>query len=406
MQKTCNRESYALFPRERIVPTSGVSIGLYFKTDRKLNVLKNYIQSRKGETKSLFIGHGLPLNTKYYKQLWTVVVSNWLTYIMLLAFNLALCLLKAIKVIAISSIMMIAVFHSLCLSAQTPRKNSGVDGSDHDVLRGIVVSAVDNKPLDGVSVRVEAGKGRTSTKKDGTFSLLVEQRKGILKFTYVGFKSQEINYTLGLSLTVKLIPEDNKLEEVEVVSTGFQKIPKERATGSFEFVDNKLFNRKVSTDFVSRLEDVVPGLTFNKTGNSRGDYLNMNVRGLSTLRSEMFPLIVIDGVPYDNKNADFGKGTFNNINPNDIESITVLKDAAASSIWGAQSGNGVIVITTKRGKFNERTQLSFNSNVGIKAKPDLYYYPQMATSDYIDAQQYLFDQGKYKDVCWIGPIIL
>ncbi|MEJ5145194.1 SusC/RagA family TonB-linked outer membrane protein [Sphingobacterium sp. MYb388] len=395
MQKNCNRESYALFPRERIVPTSGVSIGLYFKTDRKLNVLKNYIQSRKGETKSLFIGHGLPLNTKYYKQLWTVVVSNWLTYIMLLAFNLVLCLLKAIKVIAISSIMMIAVFHSLCLSAQTPRKDSGVKGADSDVLRGTVVSAVDNRPLDGVSVRIEAEKERTSTKKDGTFSLPVEHRKGMVKFTYVGYRTQEISYTAGVSLTIKLIPEDNKLEEVEVVSTGFQKIPKERATGSFEFVDNKLLNRKVSTDFVSRLEDVVPGLTFNKTGNSRGDYLNMNVRGLSTLRSEMFPLIVIDGVPYDNKNADFGKGTFNNINPNDIESITVLKDAAASSIWGAQSGNGVIVITTKRGKFNERTQLSFNSNVGVKAKPDLYYYPQMATSDYIDAQQYLFDQGKY-----------
>ena len=128
MQKNCNRESYALFPRERIVPTSGVSIGLYFKTDRKLKVLKNYIQSRKGETKSLFIGHGLPLYTKYYKQLWTVVVSNWLTYIMLLAFNLVLCLLKTIKVIAIPCIMMIAVFHSLCLSAQTPRKDSGVEG--------------------------------------------------------------------------------------------------------------------------------------------------------------------------------------------------------------------------------------------------------------------------------------
>ena len=263
------------------------------------------------------------------------------------------------------------------------------------VLKGTVVSAVDGKPLEGVSIKVEAEKGRASTKKDGTFSMNVEHRKGLVKFSYVGFKSQELNYTAGVSLTVQLIPEDNVLEEVDVVSTGFQKIPKERATGSFEFVDNKLFNRKVSTDFVSRLEDVVPGITSIKTGNSRGDYLGVNVRGLSTFSAQRWPLVVIDGMPYDSKVADYGKGAFNNINPNDIESITVLKDAAASSIWGAQSGNGVIVITTKRGKFNERTQLSFNSNISVKAKPNLYYYPQMATSDYIDAQQYLFDKGKY-----------
>ncbi|WP_400263129.1 SusC/RagA family TonB-linked outer membrane protein [Sphingobacterium sp. SG20118] len=264
------------------------------------------------------------------------------------------------------------------------------------LLKGTVLSAVDGKPLEGVSIKVEAEKGRASTKKDGTFSMNVEHRKGLVKFSYVGFKSQELNYTAGVSLSVKLIPEDNTLEEVEVVSTGFQKIPKERATGSFEFVDNKLFNRKVSTDFVSRLEDVVPGITSSKIyPENKGNLLNINVRGLSTLRSESWPLVVIDGVPYENRNADYGKGAFNNINPNDIESITVLKDAAASSIWGAQSGNGVIVITTKRGKFNERTQLSFNSNISIKAKPDLYYYPQMATSDYIDAQQYLFEQGKY-----------
>ena len=268
-------------------------------------------------------------------------------------------------------------------------------GKQNYVLQGTVISAVDKKPLQAVSVRVEADNVKTSTKKDGSFSIAVSQRTGKVKFTSVGYKTLELEYTSGVVLHMQLNTVENQLDEVEIVSTGFQKIPKERATGSFEFVDNKLLNRKVSTDFVSRLEDVVPGITTNKTGNSRGGYLNMNIRGLSTLRSEVFPMIVIDGVPYDSRNAEYGMGAFNNINPNDIESITVLKDAAASSIWGAQSGNGVVVITTKRGKFNERTLLSFNSNISIKAKPDLYYYPQMKTADYIDAQQYLFDQGKY-----------
>jgi len=278
-------------------------------------------------------------------------------------------------------------------NAQTPRKDSGADGPMNHVLHGTVVSAVDNKPLDGVSVRVEAEKARTSTKKDGTFSLSVGSLKGLVKFTYVGYKSQEINYTLGVSIVVKLIPEDNKLDEVEVVSTGYQKIPKERATGSFEFVDNKLFNRKVSTDFVSRLEDVVPGISSLKVfPENKGKLLGINIRGVSTMRSNVWPLVVIDGVPYAN-NFDMLNGYFMNINPNDIENVTVLKDAAASSIWGAQSGNGVIVITTKRGKYNQPFQLSVNSNVTIGNKPDLYYYPQMNTSDYINLEKELFDKG-------------
>ncbi|MCS3556942.1 MULTISPECIES: SusC/RagA family TonB-linked outer membrane protein [unclassified Sphingobacterium] len=261
------------------------------------------------------------------------------------------------------------------------------------VLQGTVISAVDKNPLQAVSVRVEADNVKTSTKKDGSFSISISQRTGKVKFTSVGYKTQELEYTSGTVLHVQLNPVENQLDEVEVVSTGYQKIPKERATGSFEFVDNKLFNRKVSTDFVSRLEDIVPSISTNKTyAPSRGKLLGINIRGTSTMDWNVWPLVVIDGVPYQN-NFDPLNGSFNNINPNDIENITVLKDAAASSIWGAQSGNGVIVITTKRGKYNQPFQLSVNSNVTIAQKPDLYYYPQMNTSDYIDLEKELFDKG-------------
>ncbi|WP_282638697.1 SusC/RagA family TonB-linked outer membrane protein [Sphingobacterium thalpophilum] len=295
-----------------------------------------------------------------------------------------------------STLLSILWFSMFSLLAQTPRRDSGAGGPMDFILQGIVVSASDGKPLQGVSVRVDAENLRTSCKKDGTFNLSVQHRKGKVRFTCLGFKPLDTGYVTGVPLTIKLHPLENQLEEVEVVSTGYQKIPKERATGSFEFVDSKLLNRKVSTDFVSRLEDVVPGISSSRLyPDNKGNLLNMNVRGVSTLRSERWPLVVIDGVPYDNKGAEYSKGAFNNINPNDIESITVLKDAAASSIWGAQSGNGVIVVTTKRGKFNQPVQLDVNANISIKAKPDLYYYPQMSTADYIDAQQYLFDKGKY-----------
>jgi len=265
-------------------------------------------------------------------------------------------------------------------------------------LQGTVISAVDKKPLQAVSVRIEADQVKSSTKKDGSFSITVPHRNGIVKFSSVGYKTVELDYTAGATLHVQLMSLENQLDEVEVVSTGYQKIPKERATGSFEFVDNKLFNRKVSTDFLSRLEDIVPGISREKSFD-RTRFPFVNVRGVSTMRSYAWPLIVIDGMPYKGDlnwvNGTSFFGDFNNINPNDIENITVLKDAAAASIWGAQAGNGVIVITTKRGKYNQPLQVSFNSNLTIEDKPDLYAIPQMSSKDYMEVEKFLFEKGAY-----------
>ncbi|WP_312746726.1 SusC/RagA family TonB-linked outer membrane protein [Sphingobacterium multivorum] len=311
------------------------------------------------------------------------------------------CFLKALKNIR-AFIVLALMFHMFSLSAQTPRKDSGANGLLK--VSGTVLSASDDKPIAGVSARITDEKGRASTKSDGSFFVPVIASAGTVKFSHVGFKPLTLPYSVGVSLTVKLIPLENQLDEVEVVSTGYQKIPKERATGSFEFVDNKLLNRKVSTDFISRLEDVVPSITTMKTYQpARGKLLNFNIRGQSTLRSNVWPLIVLDGMPY--------QGDFNNINPNDIENVTLLKDAAASSIWGAQSGNGVIVITTKKGKFGQPIQLSFNSNITVGARPDLYYQPQMSSADFIEAERYFFDKGgydfKFEDIFnRLSPVLL
>ncbi|WP_207898566.1 carboxypeptidase-like regulatory domain-containing protein, partial [Sphingobacterium sp. JUb20] len=132
------------------------------------------------------------------------------------------------------------------------------------VLQGTVISSVDKKPLQAVSVRVEADNVRTSTKKDGSFSSAVAQRSGKVKFTSVGYKTLELEYTSGTVLHVQLNPVENKLDEVEVVSTGYQKIPKERATGSFEFVDNKLLNQRVGATIIDRLENASVSTKFTK----------------------------------------------------------------------------------------------------------------------------------------------
>lgn len=288
------------------------------------------------------------------------------------------------------------VMAALCLNFSAIAQEQPKPAINKQALSGKVISAPTGEALPGAIIKIAATKQTITSNYQGLFNLALAVGSYNLSVHYLNHKTQNITIQVPLEeqLIVRLQPNEQNLKEVEIVSTGYQKIPKERATGSFEFVDNKLLNRKVSTDFVSRLEDIVPGISSSKVFNdNRGNLLNINIRGLSTMQSERWPLVVVDGVPYINRFAGNGIGFFNNINPNDIENITILKDAAASSIWGAQSGNGVIVITTKRGKYNQPFQVSVNSNVTVGQKPDLYYYPQMNTSDYIDLEKQLFDKG-------------
>ncbi|MEC3881950.1 SusC/RagA family TonB-linked outer membrane protein [Parapedobacter sp. 10938] len=173
------------------------------------------------------------------------------------------------------------------------------------------------------------------------------------------------------------------LEEVKV-STGYQVLPAERVTGSFERVDSAVLNRQITTDVISKLDGVLPGLIFD----TRGPATQLRVRGLSTLgTTDSRPLIVVDNFPYE--------GDLNTLNPNDIESVTLLKDAAAASIWGARAGNGVLVITTKQGRFNQSFKLSATSNLTLQEKPDLFYVSQISSSDFIDNEIVLFNAGVY-----------
>jgi len=301
-----------------------------------------------------------------------------------------------VRAILILSLMIFS-FHMFSLSAQTPRKDSGADGSFS--ISGTVVSSVDGKPIQGVSIRAEGEKGRTSSNKDGTFILSVSNPKGIISFSHVGFKRLESAYTAGVSLAVKLIPLENQLEEVEVVSTGYQKIPKERATGSFAQVDNELLNRRVSTNILDRLEGVTSGVNFNRSSGGSGGLLPPNeqtgvsIRGRSTIDNNVSadPLIILDNFPFE--------GGLDQINPNDIESITVLRDAPAASIWGARSGNGVIVITTKKAAFKEITRVDFNTATTIGSRPNLKYSRNFIPSaQFMTVEKQLFDKGYYDDM--------
>jgi TonB-linked SusC/RagA family outer membrane protein len=240
------------------------------------------------------------------------------------------------------------------------------------------------------NIVVKGTKKGTASNENGEFVLTGVDETAVLVISGVTVETSEVKLNgradLGtLSLQTKVVVEVGVNVEV---NTGYQKIPKERATGSFEYVNNQLFNRATSADILSRL-DGTTSIYFDKRQNSMPLLRNAQIHGISTLASDRSPLVVIDNFPYE--------GDLNNINPNDVESVTILKDAAAASIWGARAGNGVIVITTKKGKFNQPVRVSFNSNVSVTEKPDLLGIPKMNTSEYIDVEKMLFSNGYYNN---------
>ena len=252
-------------------------------------------------------------------------------------------------------------------------------------ISGKVISADGRIALNGATIRVKNTNQTTLTDSSGNFRLKTGTKSLILQVSYIGYQKADVFVVAdSKSLTILLDVLPAQLAEV-VVSTGYQTIPAERATGSFVQVDNKLLNRRVSTNLLERLEDVTPGLLFNK-GKSAGANL-ISIRGQNTIYGNAGPLIVLDNFPYD--------GDISSINPNDVESISILKDAAAASIWGSRAGNGVIVITTKKGRYNERIKISFNANTTIGEKPDLFYQPRMSSADFIEVEKQLFDKGFY-----------
>jgi TonB-linked SusC/RagA family outer membrane protein len=255
-------------------------------------------------------------------------------------------------------------------------------------LAGHVVAAPGLEPLEGATVRFLHGRAAGSSGPAGGFQLPFGGRPDTLLVSYIGYVTAAVyvDRVPVNGLVVVLQPAAGTLQEV-LVSTGYQQLPKERATGSFVQLDNDLLNRRVSPDILSRLEDVTSGLVFNRES---GLPNSISIRGQSTINSDPQPLIVVDNFPYD--------GDISNINPNDVQGVTVLKDAAAASIWGARAGNGVIVITTKKGAFNQPLRVSFNANVTVGAKPNLFYQPQMSTADFIAVEKQLFSQGFYDDV--------
>lgn len=279
------------------------------------------------------------------------------------------------------TICLLAMLTMWCLAAGAQLKMT---------ISGRIISSVTKEAVAGATVRLSNQNVSTFTNADGSFSIVAVARPDTLIVTHVSFKSMMIVCKAGQNLWDELIelePKEGVLDEV-IISTGIQQVPRERSTGSFEFVDKKALNLQTGTNILERLIGQSAGILFDDTKiRSENKKLNFNVRGLSTINGVQDPLIIVDNFPYE--------GDINNINPNDIESVSILKDAAAASIWGSRAGNGVVVITTKKGTFNRKLQVGVNVNTIIRSEPDLFTLQQISPSDYIDVEQMLYRAGAF-----------
>ncbi|MDY6413254.1 MAG: TonB-dependent receptor [Bacteroidales bacterium] len=218
-------------------------------------------------------------------------------------------------------------------------------------VTGRVVSASDNEPLIGASVQAIGSNQGTGTDVNGEFSLTVNDNVKQLRVSYVGYQEQIV--AVASNLTIALVEEDLTLDEVMVVAYGTTK--KTSFTGSAQAVNNKKIETRPITSATKALEGNVGGIQIGGSSGQPGAAPVIRIRGFGSINADQNPLYVVDGIPYD--------GNLSDINPNDIESMTVLKDASASALYGARGANGVIMIQTKKGA-EGKTNVTWRSTVG------------------------------------------
>ena len=250
------------------------------------------------------------------------------------------------------------------------------------VVTGTVTDSK-GEPLYGVTVTVKNGKNTAVTDVNGHYSLRVDGEGAVLLFRYMGMEPyQAAARGAQPVVNVKMKEQTTQLAETVVVSTGYQRLSRERSTAAFGFVDSTKLNRIMHRDILSALEGQVAGLRMDINPNTGEN--NPILRGVGTFSNSVGtkPLLVVDDMATDMELSE--------INPYDVESVTVLKDAAAASIYGALAANGVIVITTKQGK-SDKTTVNVNADWYISTKPTFDAMHYASTSDIIDYETNVYN---------------
>ena len=247
-------------------------------------------------------------------------------------------------------------------------------------VTGKVLGRDDGLPLPGVSVRVKGSAIGTTTGPDGNYTISIPSTARTLTFSYIGYSAQDVNIGSSTNINVSLLVDAQQLTEV-VVTAGYG-VAQKRDVGSASVrIDAKQIENLPIQSFDRALQGRASGVQVTSQSGQPGGAINVRVRGVGSLNAGNDPLYIIDGVQVKTTSIS-GQGSTNtlaSINPNDIESIEVLKDAAAASIYGAAAANGVVLVTTKKGRAGA-TQMNFSVQQGVMQNISRY--------DVMDANQY------------------
>ncbi|MCK0123769.1 SusC/RagA family TonB-linked outer membrane protein [Gelidibacter sp. F2691] len=232
-------------------------------------------------------------------------------------------------------------------------------------------------PLPGVNILIKGTTTGTTTDWDGNYSINAKNGD-IVVFSYVGFKPQEFNYTGQQSLNVILIEDTALLDEIVLI--GYGSTTKQDATGSVEKVSEKEFNQGAIVSPEQLLAGKSAGVRITSSGGDPGGGSDIRIRGGASLSANNSPLIVIDGLPLDQRGVQGVRNQLNAINPTDIEDFVVLKDASATAIYGSRASNGVILITTKKGKTNAPLTVEYDLKASVAQVTD--YVDVLSASEF------------------------
>ncbi len=234
---------------------------------------------------------------------------------------------------------------------------------DSRIVTGTVIDEV-SQPLFGVTVLVPGTNVGTSTDIDGNFSIKVPSGASVLEFSYIGYSKQSL--PVSEKMSVQMQPDTQVMDEVVVIGYGTQK--KDDLTGSVTAVGEKDFNEGLISSPEQLINGKVAGVQIVSSGGSPTSGSTIRIRGGASLNASNDPLIVLDGVPMEVGGSVSGSGNFLSlINPNDIESMTILKDASSTAIYGSRASNGVIIITTKKGG-GDKIKVSFQTTNSFQTK--------------------------------------
>lgn len=265
-------------------------------------------------------------------------------------------------------IMLTFVVSVLLLSSVFSSRAEMVDGLQTKTITGKVVSAADNSPITGATVAISGTTKGTATNFDGEFSLEVSPND-VIRISFIGFKMQEITVGSQTTINVKLEVETTGLDEVVVVGYGSAK--KTNLTTAQVGVSNDQIEKTVNTTMEQALQGRAAGVYVTQNSGQPGGGMSMVIRGISTINGSTEPLYVIDGLQVQGSTSEAGNTSnpLAGINPSDIEDVQILQGPSATAVYGSRATNGVVIITTKKGKRGE-ADIAYNFSYSVQTTPD------------------------------------